>query len=258
VVIDYDLKDEQYMEYIEGLCLANMPIEFYGQHLRHLTVKEVLLMGEKKYSELILPFSFSEETFPEGTFNEFYLLDVLSLPNMEEYLSNSIETLKLFFDTDDIKIWSAEGLGIEVIINGSLFLDKIKFEKLREIILKICNIGKLKKNTDEEKTLTLEQINKIKDAREREYQMAIYENNNKNKKDKYKSISLYNVYNYVSNADIVDYEKPLKFNLYQLYNTFNINHKKENYRYTMRIVSSGMCTDTKKFDLRPLSQQIVK
>lgn len=257
----YDLKDEDFCAYIEGLCLGNLPIEFYGEYLRHITVKELLLMGEKKYSELIAPFTLTKDIF-SGDAGDIYLLEILSLPKLDEYFEFTIEALKLFFNTDNVSVAKIGDSEIEIIINNSLFIDKIKFEELREIILKICNATKLTNDkldrSKEEKTLTLEQINCIKNKRERDYQMAIYERNNKKNKEKNKSMALYNVYNYVCNSDAVDYEKPLNFNLYQLYNTYNINHRKDSYKYTMRILASGMCSDTKKLDLRPLSQQIVK
>lgn len=258
----YDLNDFEFNSYIEGLCLANLPIDFYGKELYHINVKDLLKMGEKKYSGLIVPFSLSQEVVFEKEIEGIYLLEIISIPELAEHLENMAEALKIFFKTDDVNIFrSKDTEEVEIVIDGDLFIDKLKFEELSGLILKMCNTEKLKR-TDEskekEKTLTLEQINSIKDKREREYQLAIYNSNQKKKANKNKSMALYNVYSYVCNNDTVDYEKPLRFNIYQLYNTFNINHKKDEYKYTMRVLASGMCSDTKKLDLRPLSQQIVK
>lgn len=262
-MLNYDLKnDEDYSSYVEGLCLANLPIEFYGQHLRHITVREALLMGEKRYSDLIIPFCLTPSVVFKENVKNVYLLEMLALPELNKYLEFTVDALKLFFDTENISVIKTDNFGVEIVVNNSLFLDKIKFEELSNIILKMCNATKITKDnlkkSEGERTLTLEQIENIKDRRERDYQMAIYKNNQKNKSKQKKTKALYNVYNFVCNNDVVDYEKPLGFNLYQLYNTFNINHQKDNYKYTMRIVTSGMCSDTKKLDLRPLSQQIAK
>lgn len=247
----YDLSNEDYKEHLETLCLANLPIEFYGEYIRHLTIKEIMLMGQKKYGDLIAPFTFSKEMF-NGFQGDFYTLEVLLCVEMREYFKNVIVMLKILFDTDNIKVFKDE-----IIINDRLFIDKYKFEELTSIILKMSNVQKYKKPKDDgEKKLTLEEINKIEDVRERRYQMRIYEKDKKEQKEKYKSIALYNVYNLVSNSNGVDYDKPLNFNIYQLYNTFGVLHKKENHNYNMRLASSGMVSEVKKLDLRPLSQKI--
>lgn len=248
----YDLLNEDYKEHLETLCLANLPIEFYGQTLRHLTVREIMLMGEG-YNKLILPFTLSKDMLPMDYNGEFYVLEVLLCSDMNEYLIDAIEILKLLFDTDKINVFKEE-----IVVNEKLFIDKYRFEELRNIILMMFNLQQYKKNLNESRVLTLGQIEKIENPREKSYQKKKYEAYKREQKQKYKSISLSNVYNTIvhSSDGIIDYNKPLGFNVYQLYNTFNILHKKENYKYVMSVATSGYCTDIKKLDLRPLSQQI--
>lgn len=248
--MSYDLKNEDYKEHLEILCLANLPIEFYGEHIKHLTVKEIMLMGNE-YSEVISPFTFSKEMF-NGFQGEFFTLDVLLCIEMREYLARAIVLLKMLFDTDDINIFKNE-----IVVNGRLFIDKYKFEELTNIILKMSNVQKYKKPKDNaEKKLTLEHIEKIENPREKRFMMKMYEDEQKKNKEKYKSISLYNVYNCVSNLNGIDYEKPLGFNIYQLYNTFSVLHKKEQHSYVMKVATSGFCSDVKKLDLRSLSERV--
>lgn len=248
--MSYNLNDDDYKEYVEMLCLANLPIEFYGEYLRHLTIKEIMLMGDR-YNLLIAPFTLSRDMF-DGYEGKFYTLDVLLY--LREYLDNAIAMLELLFDTKNIEVFENE-----IIVNGRLFIDRDKFEELTNIILKMSNVCKYKKNKNsngEDECMTLEQIEKIKDPREKRYQMRIYENTRKEQKKKYKSVSLYNVYNCVSNLDGIDYEKTLRLNVYQLYNSFTILNKKEQYDYSMKVATSGYCSDVKKLDLRSLPERV--
>lgn len=249
--MSYNLNDDNYKEYVEMLCLANLPIEFYGKYIRHLTIKEIMTLGDR-YSQFLAPFTISKDVF-DGHEGKFYTLDVLLYIN--EYLDNSFELLKMLFDTDDIQVF-----GEEIIIDSELFIDKFKFEELTEVILKMFSISRYKKKENENRRiLTPDKIEKIKDPREKSYQKRKYEAYMKEQREKNKVISLMNVYNTVVHFSDgkIDYNSVLDFNIYQLYNTFTILHKKENYRYVMSIATSGYCSDVKKLDLRPLSQQIL-
>lgn len=247
----YDLLNEDYKEHLETLCLANLPIEFYGQTLRHLTVREIMLMGER-YNKLILPFTLSKDMLPMDYNGEFYVLEVLLCSDMNEYLIDAIEILKLLFDTDKINVFKEE-----IVVNEKLFIDKYRFEELVNIILKMLNLTKYKKpKNNGEKYLTLEQIKNIEDIREQKYQMSIYKKRQKEERKKYKFVSLSNVYNCVANLNGIDYEKPLNLNIYQLYNTFTVLNKKEQYSYVMKVATSGFCSDVKKLDLRSLPERV--
>lgn len=252
--MSYSLQDDDFKDYVELRCLTNLPINFYGEKLRHLTVKEIIEMSDVNndvYSQMVTPLTFTRDLF-QGFEGDFNLFEILLVPEMSAYMNSVIQLLKILFDTD--KVYVFEG---ELVVNDRLFIDKYKFEELREIVLKMNNLQKFKKKVDGEKTLTLEEIEKIEDQREKRYQMRIYENRKKEERKKNKAVSLMNVYNtVVHSGEFFDYSKPLEFNVYQLYNTFSVLHKKENHEYTMRLASSGMVTDVKKLDTNPLSKKL--
>lgn len=254
----YNLDNEQYATYIEGLCLANLPIEFYGQYLKQLYVKDILLLGEEEYGKLITPFTLSKEILLENPNTDIFLLDIYSLDEFRTELEYLIKALKLFFNTSDIELWN-NGQNLEIIINKNLFLDGNKFEKLRKIILKTNNTRELTKEDlkkTEEKSFSFKD-NKLKS----EWQLFMEERRrkkeSKNEKKKDRATNIINVYNFISNCNNIDYKMPLELTIYQLYNSYNNYHIKDNYNYTMRIATSGM-VDSKDLDLTPLSQRMAK
>lgn len=264
----YNIEDEEYCEYLKGLCLTGLPIPFYNKHLHHIKVKDVFTMSEEVYNSLVNPFRLNSDALlgkpPIG--EERFLLDILSTDDIQ--IDYCIEFLKIVFETNNVKLNympnddKPDEVHKEIVIDDILWLDKIKFEQLSEIIQKMCHLKKVTENDinkdKKEKKLTYEQIMNIKDRREREYQLAIYNKNKKEDSKNKKALSLYSVFNYVCHAsNSVDYEKPLSFNLYQLYNTYIILNKAEKYRYDMRLLSSGMLSDVKKMDTRGFNERII-
>lgn len=264
----YDVKDEEYLSYLKNLCLADLPVPFYNKNLYHIKVKDIFMMGEELYSSLIKPIRLNSEALlgELQVGEERFLLDVLLADDTQ--MDYCLELLKIIFKTNNVKMSEIQndnmkGLHREIIIDDVLWLDKYKFEQISEIIQKMCYLKKITKDDikgeTKEKKLTYEQIMSIKDTREREYQLAIYNKNKKEDNQKQKVIGLYSVYNYVCHAsNIIDYDKPLNFNLYQLYNTYKILHKAEKYRYDMRLMASGMISDLKKMDTRWFNERIVE
>ena len=255
----YDLNDESYSIYLEGLCLSGLPIEFYGQSIRQLTTKEVILMGEEEFNNLITPFSLSKEVLLENPNADIFILDLFVLDQFRDCLEHLIKALRLFFNTENIKIWNNDN-HLELIVNDELFIDGFKFEELRKIVLKMNNTRELTKD-DLKKNEKKEEL-KFKDDRLKEQWQKFMEarrkrNESEENKKKLRYIKVMNVYNFISNYDKIDYKMPLELTIYQLYNSYNDCHMKDNYIYTMRIATSGM-VNSKDLDLTPLSQRIVK
>lgn len=255
----YDMSDEDYKEYVKGLCLAGLPIPFYNKLLNHLLIEDLFKIGDEKYRFITTIFRLDTSNMPNQGEN---ILDLISeSTELEKYFDLCIEFLKMLFSTEDIRIQDILGHR-EIVIDEELYINSEKFKELSDIILTMCYLKKVKKedikSKPKEKRLTLEQIMSIKDTREREYQLAIY-NKNKNDEDKQdKVLSLYNVYNYISNfLGNIDYKKPLKLNLYQFYNSFEVLRKTEKYNNDMRTITSGMCSDVKKIDTRFFSERII-
>ena len=267
----YNINDEQYLSYIKGLCLSGLPIPFYNRYLHHIKIKDVFIMSEDKYNSLVNPFRLNSDALFGKPVNgeKRFLLDILMPKNGEDaiYVDYCIEFLKMLFITDNVKINllkndDSDEFHKEIVIDDMLWLDKYKFEQLSEIIQKMCRLKKISEsdmNKDKkEKRLTYEQIMSIKDTREREYQLAIYNKNQKEDSKQKKALSLYSVFNYVCHtSNTIDYETPLNFNLYQFYNTYLILKKSERYKYDMRLLSSGMISDVKKMDTRWFAERII-
>lgn len=265
----YNIENTEYLEYVKSLCLAGIPIPFYNTFLHHIKVKDIFVMSEDIYNSLVRPFRLNSDVLFGKTENgnKRFLLDILASDKDGVQLGKCLEILKIIFNTENIEINDMknddlQGYHKEIVVNNTLWLDKYKFEQLSEIILKMCYLRKVTEedvnDNSKEKKLTYEQIMNIKDKRERDYQLAIYNKNKSEEKKQSKALSLYSVFNYICHASgVIDYEKPLNFNIYQFYNTYKILRESEKYKYDMRLVSSGMVSDIKKMDTRWFNERII-
>lgn len=264
----YNVEDEKYLLHLRSLCLAGLPIPFYNKFLHHIIVKDIFIMDEEVYNTLVSTFRLNSDALL-GVNKERFLLDILTANELESsvQIEYCVEFLKLLFETENIVLVDmqnddSEKTHKEIIVDNMLWLDKYKFEQLSEIVQVMCYLKKVTKEDIErskkEKRLTYEQIMGIKDRREREYQLAIYNKNKKEDDKQRKALNLYSIYNYICHSSgTIDYEKPLTFNIYQFYNTYLILNKAEKYNYEMGLISSGMAADTKKIDTRWFSQRII-
>lgn len=237
----YNLKDDNYTNLINGLCLAKIPIEFYGEYLHHLTVKDILIMGEEEYKKLMMPFMLSKEVILKDVNLNISMLDILTDISFQHYCEYLKMALKLLFkiDDSDIKIVSIDGKHNEIIINNRLYINGDKFEQLRLIILKMNNLTELKKKDIEKSTVksSNEEYNK---------RLAVFYSGKKEyeeNKKKDKSGDIYNLYNLVVHLqNKIDYDNVLNFSIYQLYNSVKNLNIKEDYDFTRRLYSSGQIT----------------
>ena len=261
----YNMKDEEYKNYIKGLCIANIPIDFYGLKINHIKVLDIFNMGEDEYKKIIYPMTLTKEVLLKDTNIDVNLLDLLT---SDIYYDSLVKCLCMILDLkkEDIGVVSLDGLHNEIIINKfGVFITGGMFDQLKDIVLFINCLKETKiediEDNSKTKELTYEQIMKIKDRRERDYQLAIYKRNKKDNKKQNNIFSLYNLYNYVSHFyGKFDYEKALNLNIYQLYNTYNVLIKTEKYNSDMGLLSSGMisASDIKKIDNRWFSERIVE
>ncbi|MGL5152641.1 MAG: hypothetical protein ACRC7N_18970 [Clostridium sp.] len=252
----YNLNDEEYSDYIEGLCLSNQPIPFYNKKIRHLTVKELFLMGETKFNSLILPYAITKEMIKGIETIDVSLLDIIY--NLDKHFLNAIQLIKIVFDIkdDDISVMPIYDNGINkinIMLNGDelLCIDDKKFNELRTILLKICNTKELKESVTNATTNFADKT--YNNRFEKLYKGRAKSNNKKKKINKF-----YNIYNCVVHSEnIIDYENKLNWNIYQLFNTYKTLNIKESHDYTMRLYSSGM-VDTKGIEVKSLYEQISK
>lgn len=265
----YNVEDEKYLLHLRSLCLAGLPVPFYNKYLHHINVKDIFTMGEEIYNTMVNTFRLNSDALLGNSNGERFLLDILTTNNFEAsvQMEYCVEFLKILFTTEKIVLVDMPNddgrtTHKEVVVDDVLWLDKYKFEQLSEIIQVMCYLKKVTKEDvkkdNQEKRLTYEQIISIKDRREREYQLAIYNKNKKEEDKQRKTLSLYSVFNYICHSSgVIDYEKPLTFNVYQFYNTYLILNKSEKYDYEMGLLSSGMVSDVKKIDTRWFSQRII-
>lgn len=238
----YDLNDEEFCAYIEGLCLGKRPIEFYGEYLYHLKVEEILDMSEEEYEKMMLPFMLSKEVVLEDSNYDISMLDILTDKSFEKYYDYLIASLKIFFriGDDDIQVGSIDGEHNEIVIKNKLYINNTMFDELRLILLKMNKLTELRKKDvtkDSEYKSSNDEYNKrlsVFYAGKKEYE---------ERKGKDKSNSIVNMYNLaVHLQNQIDYDKVLQFSVYQLYNSVKNLSIKEDYNFTRRLYSSGQIT----------------
>lgn len=255
----YNLNNEEYNQHLEGLLLANLPIDFYGFNMSQLTVREILLMGEHEYSKLIRPFGINKNIVNDEKIKQSNLktLDILYAMNDNNF-ENCIKLIKLLFGLDDDEITIIMLSTPEIIVRkdgNSLFINSDRFEQLKYIILKMFNAREI---TEEDINKDNKQL-KFKDDETKSSWDAFMKRRKSNKDNKKKDnqVRLYNVYNFMSNCNGIDYKSCLELTIYQIFNSYNIKHIKDNVDYTMKIATNGMCS-AEGLDLSPLSVRIVK
>lgn len=249
----YDIKDENYSGYLEGLLLANLPIDFYGLKIKQLTVKEVLLMGEDKFSKLIKPFTINTKLIEQIKDTDLQTLDIIY--GLEgEFLDNTKECLCLLFGvtTDEISILNNPRP--ELVIKNDknfVFIDCNKFEELKDIILKMFNTREL--NEDDIKR---NEEMRFKDSQYDNRFAKLFKGRERKKKKNNADFRVSHIYNLVIHSQSnVDYNIPLLWGIYQLYNTYKNLSIKESHNFTNRIYSSGM-VDIRKEDIKTLYQRL--
>lgn len=232
----YNMKDEEYKKYIKGLCIANIPIDFYGLKINHIKVLDIFNMGEDEYKRTIYPMTLSKEVLLKNTNIDVNLLDLLT---SDIYYDSLVKCLCMILDLkkEDIGVVSLDGLHNEIIINKfGVFITGHMFDQLKDIVLFInCLRG-----------LTLEDLeDKHFKSSNNEYneRLAVFykgkEEYDKTKENEDQN-EIFNLCNFLIHIQSkIDYKNVLDLNIYQFYNSIQVLNYKEDYNFTRDIYSSG-------------------
>lgn len=250
----YNINDEEYKQYLEGLLIANLPIEFYGLTIKSFSVKEILIMGENRLNEIMKPFLVDITLMDESLVkNGFKNLDVVAMLG-DSYINNLKTCISLIFDLSIEKISLLPNVRTELVIdtnNGFLFINADRFDELRNILM---HVFKIKKVTKKE-LLELNNQMKFQDNKYSERFAKLFKGRAK-EKTKQKAITVGQMYNLVVHSqENIDYQNVLNWSLYQLYNTYKSLGIKESHSFNMRFYSSGMAS-FKAEDIKTLYQQL--
>ncbi len=238
----YDVKDTGYKNYVRGLSLANKPISFYTKNINHISVGDVLSMGEETYKRTMLPFMLSKDFIFGEDIPNVGMLDILTDESFNQYQDDLIFAISLVLNVDikNVKIVKIDLYHKEILIEdknftNNLYIDNDKFEELKSIVLFINNLRELKK-TDKEK-------DKFKSTDEYNKRLEIFYKG-KEEYDKVKTEKsngdILNMFDFLVHfQNNIDYNNVLQMNLYQFYNSIKICSKKEDFMFTRDIYSSG-------------------
>ncbi|WP_346938179.1 hypothetical protein [uncultured Clostridium sp.] len=268
-----DLNDEKQKYYYLGNCMIREPIDFYTEKIYQPIVRDIFKMGEDDYKELLSPFILSRDLFSDkpsdmrifeilmsdmqiimslkSSLSYFMKIDIFEYIENDEGEIEKKENIKTF-TVDDKSIGRSRN---KIIIKDKLIIDDDKFDELKSLILFMCNVKEITK-TDLDNGNEANEY-KFKDEEYGKKFDKLFKNRKKEKSKVNKKVQLVNVYNYIVHAqDSIDYDRPLKWSIYQLYNSYQDLHKKENVKFIYDVVSNGMGSkDTK---LQSLSETIVK
>lgn len=254
-----NLNDEKQKYFYLEKCITRKPIYFYGLKIYPPIIDDIFEMGEDRYKELLTPFILSNE--------------YLKLPNIvslleDIYLSDNymsellIISLGYFMKLEkhDFTVFRPEkknGTKGKIIVKNALIINDEKFNELKILMQTMCNVPELTK-ADLENGSEIEYKFKDEESR-RKYEEFLKEKNKALSKTKTsdKRVKLVNVYDYIVHAqDNINYDIPLKWSIYQLYNSYQNLHTRDNIRFTYDVASNGMLDSKEK--LKTLSEEIAK
>lgn len=263
---NYNLNDENTKYYYMGKVLTNKPIKFYGMNIRYITVDEVFNKGEKWLNEMLFPFMRNRDTYLDSIPNDniglleiFYYITETQLKNgetIDTYMDLLKDGISYFFGIDEKRIdffierntglinlvildeYNPRGKAPQLIINSD------RFEELRKIILLICgDIQEIHRSDLNKEDLE----SKIKSKSTKKRLGRLLEEEKKRESNMTKTSRIYNVYNsVVSMTDLVNYDRILDLNIYQLYNSYNNAQIKEDNNFLLNTASNGLCSEGTK------------
>lgn len=235
----YDVEDYEYREYLRGLCLLNKPIPFYNKFINHISIGDIITMGEKAYMDMISVFALNKKYITNGQDIDIGLLDILFVNADRDVIFGSIfSALKLLMNLKNnpelVPIKNDDGYEhIEIVLDGLLFIDSEKYEELRKIILFINHIKDLEFKVESKKKM-------INDSDKKRFE-KLFKGREKSKQKEDKKNTILNFYNCVVHMqNPVDYDSISKWSIYRLYNTFNNLRIREDYDFNRNLYSSGM------------------
>lgn len=232
----YNLKDKKYKEYIRGLSLANIPINFYTFKINHITVRDVLSIGEERYLRMMLPFMITKGYALEDESVNVELIDLVTSNKFYDYHDDFIMALSLFFNVspEEIRFDCLDGVHNEIIIKDKLYINSYLFNQLRDILLFTNNIKELtNSNSNKKRFKSNEEYNKRLDVfykGKEEYEKV--------KKDMPNN-EIVSMFDFVVHLqEVISYENILRLNIYQLYNSFKRYNQREDYRFNRNTYSN--------------------
>lgn len=243
-----DLNDEKQKYFYLNKCVSGKPVDFYGEKIYQPTVDEVFEMGEDTYYEFLSPFIVGR-----GLYNAPDDMNTYEcIMNNKKMIVNLIMAINYFLKIDNVRIYECRSLSKklgrpvnQIILNDRLIIDNNKFEELKQIILLICNTKEVDKDDVEENKQEIS--GKFKSSKEK---LLKGRSKSKKKQNEEKRVKLANVYNFIVHSqDKIDYQNPLTWTIYQLYDTYQLQHMKENIKFIYDIASNGMLEKGKELEL---------
>ena len=244
-----DLNDEKQKYFYLNKCVSGKAIDFYGEKIYQPSVDEVFEMGEDAYYEFLSPFIVGRSLYNAP--NDMSTYECIM--NNRSMMVNLVMAINYFFKIENVRIYECKSLGKklgrpvnQIILNDKLIIDNDKFEELKQIILLICNVKEVDKDDvgEEEKQ---EISDKFKSSKEK---LLKGRNKIKKKQSEEKRVKLANVYNFIVHSqDKIDYQTPLTWTIYQLYDTYQLQHMKENIKFIYDVASNGMLEKGKELEL---------
>jgi len=254
-----DLKDEKQKYYCLGKCMTRKPIDFYGVNIYPPIIGDIFDMGEDNYKELLTPFILSNEYLKLP--NTVSLLEDVYL--FDNYMSELLKLSLSYFmklKKEDFIIFKPEnknGVKGKIIIQNAPIIQNDKFNELKALIQMMCNVKELTKADME--TLDKSEYKFKDEESRRKYEEFLKEKNKALGKSETidKRVKLVNVYDYVVHAQSnINYDIPLEWSIYQLYNSYQNLHMRDNIQFTYDVASNGMLSSKEK--LKTLSEEIAK
>lgn len=258
-----DLNDEKQKYFYLGKCISGQDIDFYNFKIKQPLVGEIFNMGEDDYFKLLKPFLCGRSLYTAP--DDMSLFECAM--NDREMRPWLLIALRYFIkiDTEDIVVYKSESMSkklgrrVEWIRFGDkLIFNDEKFNDLQKLILFMCRVREFTKEDFEEEEQN-KNWNFVNDEARRKYELFLKEKNKATKSTPKteKSAKLVNVYDYVVHSQsIIDYQSPLNMTIYQLYNSYNNQHAKENVKFIYEVASNGLMSSKEK--LKNLSEVIAK
>ena len=242
----------------EEKLLFGLPIEIPNMGTIYQPTMRDFIDKNFDIQKFIRAFSIKAELiFEDATdlknFDVFLYQLSMKIPEKELLMTDLIESLKLLYKTDEVKLImlkpndiNAICISIEVIENNenkTYYINRDNYDDFANIILITLDINK--NIVDEKIREELSEIEIKIEKRRREFEKKKAkreaELNKQNKNREEESITLYDLANYIIHADNsqFNYQNVLDLTIYQLKNTFNLYKQKENYKIFMDYKTSG-------------------
>ena len=198
------------------------------------------------YSRFKIAISIRKDIYLDNTsegYDKIKDFDILVASNITE---NLIQTLKLLYKTDDVKLeppkkGDINSIQISIKSNDNIYyINRNNYTEFADYILIMLHEGNNIANVEVKKELTEIELKMERKRREFEKKKRKREAElNKEKEDK-EQLTLFDLANYLVHYDSkFTYENVLDLTVYQLINSYQLYHQKENYDLFIKYKTSG-------------------